>query len=100
MADARMQDLFERALLFFVGYDYGAKCWAIQLARARKNLRAEALPQPRFDFRVKRRELPYDGIGVEKLRTQKLAKEIRETGFAGGNAASDSDDCAGLRHWL
>ena len=52
LADARMQDLLERALLFAVGEDYRPKCGAIQIPAGRKNLSAELLAQPDAHLRI------------------------------------------------
>ena len=43
LADARMEDLLERALLFRVGEHYRSKCAPIQISVCRKNFNPKAL---------------------------------------------------------
>ena len=94
-ADARMEDLLERALLFCVGEDYRPKCGAIQIPIDRKKLPAKCLPQEVAHLRVLIDELSRGAVGVEELRVQEAAEMITKSGFAGGNTAGDPDERKG-----
>ena len=65
-ANARVEDLLERALLFRLGKDYGAKGGAIQLPRRRKNPGAELCAQQRPHLRILIRQRMRRPIGIEK----------------------------------
>jgi hypothetical protein len=97
-ADARMEDLLERALLFRVDEDYRPKCRPIQIAARRKNRVAKFLSQKPAHLRVRIGQLPRGAIGIEEPRARSLMKEAGESGFAGGNATGDPNDGAGFEH--
>ena len=99
MADARMEDLLERALLFSVGEDYGPKCGPIQLPGSRKNFVAEALSQKGSHFEIGINKFSRRAIGIEELRASLLAKVSGKNGFAGRNPTGDPNDHAPCCCW-
>ena len=96
LADARMEDLLERALLFRVSEHYRSKCAPIQISVCRKNFNPKALSQKALHLFVAIGQLTRRSVGIKKPRARQLLQAAGESGFAGGNAAGDPDDGAGL----
>ena len=96
LADARMEDLLKRALLFRVGEDYRSKCAPIQISVCRKNFNTKPLSQKALHLFVPIGQLTRRPVGIKKSRARQLLQAAGESGFAGGNAAGDPDDGAGL----
>jgi len=92
-ANARMENLFERASFRSVLEDYGAKLFTFQAAVARKNLPAELSNDFFSNVWVKLDQLVRGLIGVKKFGgRQNLAQAIAKSRFARGNSAGDPDD--------
>jgi hypothetical protein len=91
-ADARMQDLLQRAFLSRVGEDYGPDRPPIQASGYRINRGAELLLDESPHLRVAVRQLPRCRVRIEKLGTgRKLAQRLHEARLPGGNPARYSD---------
>ena len=99
-ADARMQDLLERALFSLVGENYGPKCAAIQDATGRKNFLPKMLAQKCPHFRILIHQFASGPVGIEKLGSEQFVEVATERGFASRNATGDPDDDAGFGHRL
>jgi len=96
LADARMEDLLERALLFRVSEYYRSKCGAIQISVRRKNFNPKALAEKAPHSLVSVGQLTRRPVGVEELRPRQLLQAAGESGLASGNAAGNPDDGARL----
>ena len=85
-ADARMQDLLQRAFLFRVGEYYRAHFGPIQAAIGRKNLRAKLLPDQLPHLGVPLREVVGRLVRVkEGCCGNEFAQALRKSRFSGGD---------------
>ena len=88
-ANPRMKDLLKRALFGRVGEHYGSKLRSIQVASARKHLRAKFTPDLLLNFRTTQQRMS-GLVRIEECRgRQKLAKTFDERAFTRGNSAGN-----------
>lgn len=88
-ANPRMKDLLKRALFGRVGEHYGSKLRSIQVASARKHLRAKFTPDLLLNFRTTQQRMS-GLVRIEECRgRQKLAQTFDERAFTRGNSAGN-----------
>src|SRR5450432_496822 len=91
-ANARMQDLLQRAFLFRVGKDYGAKLPPVQVAARRINRRAKFMRNEFPHFQVALRQIARGLIRIKKCRGGKEPMQTLAKGcLTGGDSARNSN---------